>query len=514
MTSDSSDDSVHPAAQKLAVQLKAVKMRAESEENFTRAAIAAAALKTVITSGRALKTAEDDKGAAIMREDYEAAKALKARAEQLRAAITAAFNSVGSELRLPAQPPRHATPVQQQQQQRNMFRDDFNDAAGGQAIGATDESSILGETGGALSHRSQASSGAAPSSSAAAAAASASATAIIPSLHVVSPGSSTGGGASRTIDDGTPIRTKMSAGGGGAMAGSSPTPGQMYSDALNDSIRNTGDYELAKELHDLFGLDVVENLLAGGRSGLETGLFDVSMGMRALTGGMDRVLANRLWVLCLDLLNRHLADRRPSVVFECLHLLFMAVEVLGSSLGAELKRGHSVALQKICQALANLCSENNSRIRVAGEGSLLFLSTHVHAGPALVLPAIMSPIDRGRPVAVVSVRIALCRLHLLWMMIDEFGVGEKDSPMNLLEVGALLSEMMRHTQQQVRGAAVELTSYIYKAFVKDRIIGVLHDVPANMKVCCVSCCALLKMYQTRGHNANYASGGSSFAGVH
>ncbi len=35
------------------------------------------------------------------------------------------------------------------------------------------------------------------------------------------------------------------------------------------------------------------------------------------------------------------------------------------------------------------------------------------------------------------------------MMIDEFGVGEKDSPMNLLEVGSLLSEMMRHMQQQV-----------------------------------------------------------------
>ena len=70
------------------------------------------------------------------------------------------------------------------------------------------------------------------------------------------------------------------------------------------------------------------------------------------------------------------------------------------------------------------------------------------------------------------------------MMIDEFGVGEKDSPMNLLEVGSLLSEMMRHMQQQVRGAAVELTAYIYKAFVKDRIIGVLSDVPGNMKVGC------------------------------
>jgi hypothetical protein len=207
--------------------------------------------------------------------------------------------------------------------------------------------------------------------------------------------------------------------------------------------------------------------------------------MRALTSGMDRVLANRLWVLCLELLNRHMADRRPSVVFECLHLLFMSVEVLGSALGAELKRGHSVALQKICQALVNLCSENNSRIRVAGEGAMLFLATHVYTGPMLVLPAIMSPVDRGRPVAVVSVRIALCRLHLLWIMIDEFGVGEKDSPMNLMEVGALLSEMMRHTQQQVRGAAVELTSYIYKAFVKDRIIGVLNDVPANMKASCV-----------------------------
>jgi hypothetical protein len=68
------------------------------------------------------------------------------------------------------------------------------------------------------------------------------------------------------------------------------------------------------------------------------------------------------------------------------------------------------------------------------------------------------------------------------MMIDECGVGDKDSPLNLLEVGALLSEMMRHTQQQVRAAAVELTAYIYKAFVKDRIIGVLNDVPANMKV--------------------------------
>jgi len=135
----------------------------------------------------------------------------------------------------------------------------------------------------------------------------------------------------RSFDDGTPIRTKL--GGIGAMAGggaSSPAPGQMYSDTLNDSIRNTGDYELAKELHDLFGLDVVESLLAGGRSGLESGLFDVSMGMRALTSGMDRVLANRLWVLCLELLTRHLGDRRPSVVFEGLHVLFMSFEVLGS----------------------------------------------------------------------------------------------------------------------------------------------------------------------------------------
>ena len=468
-------------------------MRADAEENFSRAAAAAAALKTVTSCGRSLKTAEDEKAAAIMREDYEAAKALKIRAEQLRAAVTAAFNSVGSELRLPAPAPRHATPAQQQQAQprqaRNMFHNDFVDAADGPALGEADESSIVGDTGGGMSHRSQGSAAAAPSSSIAAIT-SAAATAIVPSIHTDSPASSTGGGISRSMDDGTPIRPKMAAGGGGAMGGSSPTPGQMYSDALNDSIRNTGDYELAKEAHDLFGLDVVENLLAGGRSGLETGLFDVSMGMRALTSGMDRVLANRLWVLCLELLNRYLGDKRPSVVFECLHLLFMAVEVLGSALGSELRRGHSIALQKICQALANICSGNNSRMRVAGEGAILFLATHVHAGPSLVLPAIMSPIDRGRPVAVVSVRIALCRLHLLWMMIDEFGVGEKDSPINLMEVGALLSEMMRHTQQQVRGAAVELASYIYKAFVKDRIIGVLHDVPANMKVGCSSgrCC--------------------------
>ncbi len=79
------------------------------------------------------------------------------------------------------------------------------------------------------------------------------------------------------------------------MTSSSPAPGQLYSDMLNSSIRNTGDYELAKELHDLLGLDVivVENLLAGGRNGPEAGLFDVSMSMRALTSGMDRVLANR-----------------------------------------------------------------------------------------------------------------------------------------------------------------------------------------------------------------------------
>jgi hypothetical protein len=478
VTSDSADDSVHPAAQKLAVQLKAVKMRADAEENFTRAAAASTALKTVISSGRALKTAEDDKAAAIMREDYEAAKALKIRAEQLRAAVTAAFNSVGSELQLPAPALRQTTPAQQLQPQ-NSFHDESVDAANGHALGDADENSAVEHAGGSTSHRSHSQAAAAPS-----------ATAIVPSLHIESPAGSTAGDVSRSFDDGTPIRPKIGAGGGVAMAGSSPTPGQMYSAALNDSIRNTGDYELAKEMHDLFGLNVVENLLAGGRSGLETGLFDVSMGMRALTSGMDRVLANRLWVLCLELLNRYLGDRRPSVVFECLHLLFMAVEVLGSALGAELKRGHSVALQKICQALANICSENNSRMRVAGEGAILFLATHVHAGPALVLPAIMSPIDRGRPVAVVSVRIALCRLHLLWMMIDEFGVGEKDSPINLMDVGVLLSEMMRHTQQQVRGAAVELTSYIYKAFVKDRIIGVLHDVPANMKVSCSSGCHL------------------------
>ncbi len=450
-------------------------MRADAEENFTRAAAASAALKTVVSSGRALKTAEDEKAAAIMREDYEAAKALKIRAEQLRTAVTAAFNSVGSELLLPAPAPRQATPVQQLQPPRNTFHDDYVDAADGQPLGEDDVNA-----GGGTSHRSHGSAAAAPSTSVAAVTSPPTATAIVPSLHIESPAGSTGGAITRSFDDGTPIRPKMAA--GGVTAGSSPTPGQMYSAALNDSIRNTGDYELAKEAHDLFGLDVVENLLAGGRSGLETGLFDVSMGMRALTSGMDRVLANRLWVLCLELLNRYLGDRRPSVVFECLHLLFMAVEVLGSALGAELKRGHSVALQKICQALVNICSENNSRMRVAGEGCVLFLATHIHAGPSLVLPAIMTPIDRGRPVAVVSVRIALCRLHLLWMMIDEFGVGEKDSPINLMDVGALLSEMMRHTQQQVRGAAVELTSYIYKAFVKDRIIGVLHDVPANMKV--------------------------------
>ena len=457
-------------------------MRADAEENFTRAAAAALALKTVITSGRALKTAEDDKAAAIMREDYGAAKALKIRAEQLRATITAAFNSLGSELRLPAPPPRHATPAQQQplQPPRHTFHDDVDDTC--RLAGVADDSEITGAEGGGTSHRSHGSASAAPFSSAAAAAPGA-ATAVIPSsLNVESPASSTGLGFSRSVDDGTPIRTKMGTGAGGALASSSPTPAQLYSDALNDSIRNTGDYELAKELHDLFGLDVVENLLAGGRSGLETGLFNVSVGMRSLTSEMDRVLANRLWIVCLELLNRHLTDRRPSVVLECLHLLFTALEVLGSALGSEIKRGHSSALQKICQALANLCSENNSRLRVAGEGAVLFLATHVHAGPSLVLPAIMSPIDRGRPVAVVSVRIALCRLHLLWMMIDEFGVGEKDSPINLFEVGALLSEMMRHTQQQVRGAAVELTAYIYKAFVSDRIIGVLNDVPANMKV--------------------------------
>jgi len=115
----------------------------------------------------------------------------------------------------------------------------------------------------------------------------------VPSIHAPSPSSSTGGGGGHPFDDTTPIRTKLGAG-GGALTSSSPAPGQLYSDALNDSIRNTGDYELAKELHDLFGLDVVENLLAGGRNGLEAGLFDVSMGMRALTSGMDRVLANRL----------------------------------------------------------------------------------------------------------------------------------------------------------------------------------------------------------------------------
>jgi hypothetical protein len=448
-------------------------MRADAEENFTRAAAAAAALKTVITSGRALKTAEDDKSAAIMREDYEAAKALKIRSEQLRAAVTAAFNSLGSELKLPAAAPRNTTPAHPQL--RHVFHDDRDELSVFQ--GVAEESSMAAAAGGGWSHRSH-------ESASSAAAAPAAATSVVPSIHVDSPASSTGLGLSRSMDDGTPIRTKMAAGAGGTLVSSSPTPTQLYSSALNDSIRNTGDYELAKELHDLFGLDVVESLLAGGRSGLEAGLFNVSMGMRSFTSGMERVLANRLWIVCLELLNRHLTDRRPSVVFECLHLLFTALEVLGSALGSEIKRGHSLALQKICQALANLCSENNSRLRVAGGGAMLFLATHVHAGPSLVLPAIMSPIDRGRPVAVVSVRIALCRLHLLWMMIDEFGVGEKDSPINLLEVGALLSEMMRHTQQQVRGAAVELTAYIYKAFVNDRIIGVLNDVPANMKVRC------------------------------